>query len=362
MRTADTYHEIRGVASLIGRVIDIQEWARLFPVPNRKGPGFLDGAAITQILGIRGKSWDPETFSDPACVTRVARACLESAELSPDEIDAAFFLTCTPYEVKLGQDGMRFSRDLGLRDDVVPVQLEVGCGGLARAMAVLNSLDARHVLVVAYNAVSPMMQYDQYARNEVHPMSPLLWASPAIFSDGVAAMVLSRTERPTGVCFYTRDQHRFGDGPGFTDPIVRYPGGGTLHPPGSATGEKMAAYAMSGKIIADYYNKGMVLNHRHLEATLPGYVSQMKRIYTHQAGPAMVRAFTDLVGLDERKAPTSAERLGNLVSPCTMQLLDEDLHSGAVERGDRVSFCVVGAGPERGAFVLPVNVRNVVEA
>jgi hypothetical protein len=40
-----------------------------------------------------------------------------------------------------------------------------------------------------------------------------------------------------------------------------------------------------------YYTKGMMLNHAALEAALPGYVDRVRRIYTHQASPALVDEF-----------------------------------------------------------------------
>ena len=42
---------LTGVASLLGRIISINEWAELARVPNRKGPGFLDGSVVERLLG-----------------------------------------------------------------------------------------------------------------------------------------------------------------------------------------------------------------------------------------------------------------------------------------------------------------------
>ena len=39
-------YELSGISSLIGRVIDIHEWAERARIPNRKAPGFLDGQAV----------------------------------------------------------------------------------------------------------------------------------------------------------------------------------------------------------------------------------------------------------------------------------------------------------------------------
>ncbi len=321
--------EIVGLSSMIGSVISIDEWAERFQIPDRYSSENLTGRRISEILGVNSKSWDPKLFGDPGSVTAVARGALESAALRPADIDAFFLVTCTPYELKLGQDGFRFSRELGLRDDVSPVQVEAGCGGLARVMNLAADLNATNILVLAYNVVSPLAEQDGpnpiYQRNEYHPMKHLLWTSPALFFDGAAAMVLHRTSQITGFCFYSRDQHSFGDSPGFEDPIVHFPGGGVLHPPGFPGSEELSCYAMSGPIIAEYYNRGMSLNHQTLCQRRPGLLDEVRQIYTHQAGPAMVANFVDLVGIPADKAPTSAAALGNLVSPCTLQLLHENV-------------------------------------
>lgn len=358
--------EIRGVSALIGEVIPMDTWAARMQVPDRKGTGSLSGARIQEVLGVQGKSWEPALFGRPETITGVARAALASAKLHPDDIDALIVVTCTAFELNLGQDGFRFARDLGLRDDAVVFQLEAGCGGLARAMHVANGIRASRILMLAYNLPSPITQREDraanpvYLQNRAHPMKDLLWASPGIFSDGAGAMVLERTRTDEGVSFYSRDQRAFGDGPGFRDPIVHYLGGGALRPVGYDDNAQLMGYVMSGKIIAEYYNKGMLLNHEMLLSLRPTYVEDMKRIYTHQAGPAMVKKFVDISGIPEDKAPTSATRLGNLVSPCTIHLLQEDIDAGRVVTGDEVCFEVVGAGPERGAFTLPYRVREPV--
>jgi 3-oxoacyl-[acyl-carrier-protein] synthase-3 len=74
-----------------------------------------------------------------------------------------------------------------------------------------------------------------------------------------------------------------------------------------------------------YYTKGIMLNHAALEAALPGYVDRVRRIYTHQASPALVEKFARLAALPSCKAPTNARDCGNLVSASTVKMLHDDL-------------------------------------
>jgi 3-oxoacyl-[acyl-carrier-protein] synthase-3 len=115
---------------------------------------------------------------------------------------------------------------------------------------------------------------------------------------------------------------------------------------------------MNGAEVKRYYTKGMMLNHEAQLAADPGYADRVRRIYTHQASPDLVNAFLKASGLSTAKAPGHSASLGNLVTPCTLKLLYDDLCAGLVDRGDDVCFSVVGAGPERGTFIAEVNVPN----
>ena len=175
-------------------------------------------------------------------------------------------------------------------------------------------------------------------------------------------MVLKRDDDSKGYTFYSRDQQSFGERPGFEDPIVHFPGGGVMHPPGCGNNDDLMAFAMSGRIIADYYNHGMLLNHEKLLEREPDYVDNVQRIYTHQAGPSMVKNFKEIAQITDAKAPSNAAELGNLVSPCTLKLFHDDVMDETVSEGDEVCFSVVGAGPERGAFRLRSSVVERVRA
>ncbi|MBC3844414.1 hypothetical protein GXW82_42635 [Streptacidiphilus sp. 4-A2] len=120
----------------------------------------------------------------------------------------------------------------------------------------------------------------------------------------------------------------------------------------------MSAFGLNGKALARYYAGGMMLNHQALERALPGYVDAVRRIYTHQAGPELVQDFAELAGLPAGKAPTNVRQLGNLVSAATPALFYADLLDKEIANGDLACFSVVGAGPERGAFVAPVRIPN----
>lgn len=354
------YH-IAGIQAVIGDIISMQEWAERAQIPNRKGAGILSGETIERILGIRSKSWDFPLFSDQSLVARVAASALESAAMRPQEIDAVLLVTCTPYQVLLDQDAFYLLRSLGIPDQVVPMQLSAGCAGLARAMAMASQISARNVLIVTYNLAS-LMAHDEetpvadlYRENIKHPLGSMLWTSPAIFSDAAAALVLRQSTEHAGHVLYTRDSQSFGDESGFEDPLIHVLAGGARCPATSKAAAALAPYGMSGEQVKRYYTTGMMLNHEALNRLRPGYLEEVKRIYTHQASPALIADFVKLACFPIDKTPSNAQELGNLVTPCTIKLLHDDLLAGRVNERDELCFSVVGAGPERGTFLIRVG-------
>jgi 3-oxoacyl-[acyl-carrier-protein] synthase-3 len=361
-------YAIAGTASRIGDVVSTEEWADVLQIPHRSGVGHVDGAIARKVLGINGKSWSPRLFRDPNTVTEVARTALERAGVPGRDLDAVIVVTCTPYEIQLDQDSFRFLRALGVSDDVPPLQLAAGCAGVARASRVAAMLDADNVLIVSYNlpscyTISPDGEVNPLLRgNTQHPFGEILWASPGSFSDGVAAIVLRRDERSRGFVFYSRDAQSFGEGPGVTDSLVHFPGGGALHPIGFPGSDRLACFGVNSERVKEYYVKGMTLNHELLRATRPDFEETVSRVYTHQASPALVADFVKRSALPLHKAPTHSRELGNLVTPSTIKLLDDDIASGALLDGDEICVSVVGAGPERGVLVAGVEIAAGVAA
>ncbi|MFF1682773.1 3-oxoacyl-[acyl-carrier-protein] synthase III C-terminal domain-containing protein [Streptomyces sp. NPDC058256] len=356
-------YAVTGAHTTLGPVITMDAWAKLAQVPNRREPGStLDGSFITRLLGIEGKSWGPDQFATPEAVAETARAALASARLDADDITAVVVVTCNPYQTLLDQDAFTLMRMLGIGDHVLPLQLGAGCAGLARAAALVAQLATERALVIAYSVPS-RISFDEdgvmlpaYRDNAVHPYGRNLWASPALFSDAAAAMVLERDEDIDGLVLYSRDSQSFGDEPGVDDPLIHFLGGGTERPGGAQGSAELACFGMNAPEIGRYYSGGMMLNHQALEAARPGYLDEVHRVYTHQANPRLVEEFSRETGLTTEQAPSNVRQLGNTVSPSTLALLHADQVNGNLTYGDRACFSVVGSGPERGAFITPIRI------
>jgi 3-oxoacyl-[acyl-carrier-protein] synthase-3 len=351
---------IAGVSSFVADPISIDEWAAAYKVPDRQAEGkFLDGRMVEKILGIRSKSWAPDVFKDPQVVVSTTKDAMRRARVDAADIDAAIIITCSPFMVHLDQDAFLLYKELGLKDHVVPILLGAGCAGFARAMALATQLSAKKILLISYSLSSLYTQTDVYKNNSTHPYGKSLWMSAALFSDGVSAVVLDKTDEPTGYAFYSRDSQNFGQEAGFDDPLIHYTGSGAWDPPGTTNCEALSCFAMAGPRIKEYYIKGMTLNHRQLLSLQPDYLTAVKKIYTHQASPMLTNSFLDTLmndhGIEREKMGVNVVKYGNLVSTSTIKLLDDDRQAGVLQPGDKVCISVVGAGPERGAFIVPVH-------
>ncbi|CAI1946626.1 MULTISPECIES: 3-oxoacyl-[acyl-carrier-protein] synthase III C-terminal domain-containing protein [Serratia] len=355
------HYKIAGLSTVIGNVLSLEEWATAFKVPNRKKPGFfLSGRDIQNIIGpVASKSWDPDFFRDFNRIVDVARAAMEAANLTAQDIDIVMLATSTPYEVQLDYDSFKLLRALKIPDSIPPLQLAAGCGGMARALSLAAKLNVKNILIVTYEVSSLYMTSPIYRYNTHHPLNSALWASPALFSDGAAAIILRHNPSANGYSLYSRDSLSFGDEEGFDDPLIHYPGGGALNPPGLEKSEQLSCYAMAGEKTKLYYSKGMQLNHQGLKIHRQHYCHEVKRIYTHQASPNMVegfiKRFSEETGVEPSKFSTNVRKYGNLVIPSTLKMIHDDINTKKLKSGDEVAVMVVGAGPERGAFLIELE-------
>ncbi|WP_315824266.1 hypothetical protein [Paraflavitalea speifideaquila] len=173
---------ITGVSSFVAEPISIDEWATAFKVPDRQTEGkYLDGKMVEKILGIKSKSWAPDVFKDPQVVIDTTREAMRRARVDAADIDAAIIVTCSPFMVQLDQDAFLLYKEIGLKDDIVPVLLGAGCAGFARAMALAAQIKAKTILLISYSLSSLYTQTSVYKSNDHHPYAKSLWMSAALF-------------------------------------------------------------------------------------------------------------------------------------------------------------------------------------
>jgi 3-oxoacyl-[acyl-carrier-protein] synthase III len=326
-------------------VISNEELAALI---NKGGKGA--DWALTK-LGIRERRFmtrlDPKTGQPVSSADeldmaeRAARAALADAQLTPKEIDAIWYVSCTQY----GHERHHFStsafelhRRLGLRPTAIPLEMDAGCGGAIHAIVsgarMLRSGDISSMLVVASNGPS------RYYRDWASYVSNEVWLSMYIFGDGAGATVLARSKSiPSGSQILANYLA--------VDPaqqLMYYETRGKCSEP---------LYVIDGRSVAASFG---VYAKRALEGlqaqTTIDLRSAVRRYYFHQVNGEVLKKFVDKMGLPNDRVATHVDRYGNIAAAATLVLVDEDRRQGKVGKNDLCVFCTVGAGAQFGAMLV----------
>lgn len=341
-------YAVTGLASAVGRVVPIDEFAANLRFPDRKRPGeFLSGAFLRELLGLESKSWDRERFSRLDVLVETARAAIAQAGLAPGDVDALCLVTCTPLQLNLDQDAFALAERLQLPHAVSVQQIHAGCAGVIRVLHTLADLPYRNVVTVFYNLASPFMTGADGRLNSIYE-ADRRWFSAAIFADGAAAAVWSRQRSADGLVIYARDAG---------DTLIDFSGGGAALPPGMPFAETQMAYAIHTAEAAAYYREGMARNHAALDAASPGWLARVARYYVHPTGAAAVSAHYDRFLVDKTQRHEQAARYGNMSSPASLVMAHEDFVADRISGGAELAAVAVGAGPERGAVLFRLRLE-----
>lgn len=289
----------------------------------------------------------PEVPSAARAAEIACRHALEMAKTAPEEIQHLFLVTCTPDEHDFKFTTAALHAALGLDRKARINEVPSGCAGLIEVLDMANaylrgvySVGAK-VLVAAVNLTSPFfVDWQRY-------VSQREWISAVIFADGACALVLeSREEKgEEGILasFFETDG---------THPLLRHPAGGVLMP---ITAETMLRdlYSMNPREVEEYYRAAMMRNFERLREIKPDLrLTDLHRVYVHQASPATVRGFRVISGLGEDVVPLIGDQIGNPSAAVTGIMFDNDWRSGRLAKDNLILFSVVGAGAINGAVLL----------
>ncbi|MNG38967.1 hypothetical protein D3C84_1268570 [compost metagenome] len=68
-----------------------------------------------------------------------------------------------------------------------------------------------------------------------------------------------------------------------------------------------------------------------------------------------INEFCEENGVEKDKFSTNVRQYGNLVIPSTLKMIHDDMLSKKLKSADEIAVMVVGAGPERGAFLIELE-------
>ncbi|MBI5301140.1 MAG: ketoacyl-ACP synthase III [Chloroflexi bacterium] len=259
---------------------------------------------------------------------RAAQDALQTADVSPHELDLIIVATATPEYIFpatacLVQDALGADR-AGAFD------LEAGCSGFVYALAtgagMIRGGMANVVLVVGAETLSRVVDWTDRG-------------TCVLFGDGAGAVVLRGSDEPGGVLATVLGS----DGSGGDLLIV--PGGGSKHPAGPDTVlSKMHYIKMNGREVYRFATRVMALAARQVTERAGWQLDQIDLFLPHQANARIIDSAAKALHLSPDKVFVNLERYGNTSAASIPIALCEALAAGKIKRDDHLLMVGFGAG------------------
>lgn len=277
----------------------------------------------------------PEEATSDLAIAAAARA-LESADLSPEDVELILVATVTPDHICpptacYVQEQLGASRAAGF-------DVSAACSGflnaLSSARALLASGVYRNALVIGADTLSTIVDYEDRD-------------SCVLFGDGAGAVVLG-TDPEGGEILDTI----LGMDGGGAD-LITVPAGGSRNPASAETVAARQHYlSLEGKKVFRFAaEKLSELTREVLQRN--GYtLDDLGLLVPHQANLRILEAGAKKLGLDMDRVIVNVDRFGNTSSASVPIALDEAVRSGRLERGMLVCILVFGGGLTWGATLV----------
>lgn len=303
-----------------------------------------DSEWIVQRTGIRERRNALSEQASSDLGYEAALKCLESANLSPSDIDLLVVATITSDHLTPSTACLLQSR-LGITAPAFDVN--AACSGFMYALVTgaqfVRTGAARNALIIGSEVMS----------RTVDPRDKTTYP---LFGDGAGAVVLSPvdTDSPreysgksdTGLLAFSLGSE------GVTEALY-IPGGGSrepLTPHGIACGQQFlhmdgrSVFKWAVRIVVDTCNDVL---------SAAGYsASDVDLVILHQANVRIVDAAISHFAIDKEKVFVNLDRYGNTSAASIPLALDDACRQGKVKRGDLVLLCGFGAGLSWGTALV----------
>jgi 3-oxoacyl-[acyl-carrier-protein] synthase-3 len=290
---------------------------------------------IVSRTGIRQRHVVGQNDTTTSLATAAARAALEKAGRTPDEIDLIIVGTATPddflvsqaclVQAELGGNGGAF--DLG-----------AACAGFVTALSVgsqfINAGVYKRALVIGVDTLTRYVDYTDRS-------------TCVLFGDGAGAVVIEATEEPRGLLSTVLGA----DGAGHKHLYV--PGWGGLVPESADLFPEYRPYLqMNGKEVFRFAVQ--VMGDAAVEAVSKVGLTfdDISMLIPHQANLRIIDAAARRLDLPRERVWVNLDRYGNTSAASVPIALCEAAESGALEEGMNLVLVAFGAGLAWAAGVI----------
>jgi 3-oxoacyl-[acyl-carrier-protein] synthase-3 len=299
---------------------------------------------IVERTGIRERRVAPAGMVTSDMATEAAKRALETAELSPTDLDLILVATVTP-DVPFPATAAFVQQKLGA-GTCPSLDISAACAGfvfgLAAADGLIRTGTMKHILVVGVEMLSRVTNWDDRT-------------TCVLFGDGAGAAVLGPAGdaeargRKRGVLTTKLKTD------GSMARSLMIPAGGTERAADAAAIEQRANKVfMKGKDIFRVAVTNLRSSSQEALDRLEMTGDDLDWICPHQANLRIVDLAVEKLGISRDKMLVNIDRVGNTSSASIPLLLDESVRSGKVKAGDRVLLCALGAGVSWGSAVVVV--------
>jgi 3-oxoacyl-[acyl-carrier-protein] synthase III len=311
--------------------------------------------------GIKQRHYAPEGVGASDLALEASRRALEAARVRPEEVDYVVFATMTPDYVFPGP-GALLAHKLGL-PGVPALDIRQQCAAMLFGLQIVDGLiqsrAARTILFVGAEAHAGFMPWDDWSaldENGGHEVSAEAKARAnkhralaVLFGDGAGALVLRATERDAGL----RGMKLHTDG-GAAKLLYVEGGGFRSRPYWKHTDYDDQKYipTMDGRELFKFAVTRLPECARALCAETKTSIDKIDIFLAHQANSRINDYVRDQLGVPPEKLPSNIDRFGNTSAATIPILMDEQVRSGRLKRGDLCMLLALGAGVHWGCALL----------
>jgi len=294
---------------------------------------------IERVTGVQERRY--VTNETAVCMgAAAARMALEDAGLQENALDAIIGASTAP------QQAIPCTAALLQRELRAPEGASACFDVNATCLSFLFALQTAAHLVAAGVYRSILICSSELASRSLNPRER---ESAVLFGDAAAAAIITHSQPGEPSAIWHAHFETYSSGAELT----RILGGGTLHHPNDPqTTPEMNMFHMRGTAI---FKQAALLIEPFLDrffSTLVWERSQVDAVIPHQASRHAIEQLIRRVGFTSNQVIFNLAQRGNCISASIPLTLAEAVHSGRVQRGDRVLLVGTGAGLTMGALAL----------
>jgi 3-oxoacyl-[acyl-carrier-protein] synthase III len=283
---------------------------------------------ITTRTGIKERRIAAEGESTSDLAANAARAAMENAGITADEVDLIIVATVTP-DMFFPSTACFVQQKIGAKNAAC-FDVSAACAGFLYALEIAQQFITSHtydtILVIGAEKLSSIVDWTD--RNTC-----------VLFGDGAGAAVLRHRGGGHGVV----STYMASDG-GLAD-ILYIPGGGSRTPiDGQNADQRLNCIKMNGKETYKHAVTSMLDAAQRALAEANLDAKDLACIIPHQANLRIIEAIADRMEIPMERFMVNLDRFGNTSAAAVAIALDEANRTGRMKEGDYILLVVFGGG------------------